>query len=327
MNAEVSQSTFNLLVASRLPGIGKASLRQIAADPDFYRTPLEELCDLHPGLRALKDRSQRFTAADSWARDQIDKASASGMRIFGFWDSQYPALMRASVGSPAIFWYRGSEEALQAASVTVIGTREPTPAGQVSARRISAALGLEGICVVSGLALGVDALAHEACIEVGGRTVAVMAGGLENISPKRNMRLAEAILDTGGGLLSEFPIGAPAMPTNFVTRDTTQAALGSAVILVQTDRSGGSLHASRAIIKMRRPLYVVAPFELDITRREPKIQGNLALLSGDAGEVASMDFSRDFANFVVPLRSREDYPSLFQAVRVAWEKAKPVRRV
>lgn len=326
MSQEVSPTTLNLLVASKLPGIGKATLRQIASDSSFYRTPVDHLPDLHPSLALFRPGLPRYEAAHAWALQQLKLSAELGVQIIGYWDPDYPELMRVSDGAPSIFWYKGDIGALRQPTIAVIGTRSPTKAGILSARKITMTLAKLDICIVSGLALGVDTEAHAACVAANGRTVAVLAGGLESISPRRNSDLAMSIVRCGGGLLSEFPIGTPSLPANFVARDTTQAALASAVILVQTDRHGGSLHASRAITKMGRPLFVVAPIEFDVVREAPKIQGNLALLNGDARVLEKMGFTSDVSDRLIPLRSKDDYPDLIEVIHKHWGNAKRSRR-
>ena len=316
MTAVISKHTRTLLIASFLRGVGKATLRGIAGDALFYRIAPDRLSDLHPALSDFDLKSERFLRAEARAQLEIENIERLGIRLIGYSDPEYPQSFRRASSAPAIFWYRGNLSALSIPSVAVIGTRQPTQAGEVIARRVAGALAAQDFCVASGLALGVDAIAHEACVLLAKPTVAILAGGLDSIQPKRNEPLADQILATGGGLLSEFPLGTPSIPNNFVVRDSTQAAIAAGVVLVQSDKVGGSLHASRACIKLRRNLYVVQPIERDILRNEPKIQANLALLNGGAD---SMRFPEDSDQYIVPIAGKEDYPTLFASVKQAWE--------
>lgn len=320
MTTAISKHTRTLLTASFFRGVGKATLWGIASDPLFYRVEPEQLGDVHPALSDFDLKSERYFRADLRAAAEIEKADSLGVRIIGFADPEYPNSFRRAPSAPAFFWYRGATQALTIPNVAVIGTRQPTPSGSVIANRIAAALSENGFCVASGLALGIDATAHEASVSLGKPTIAILAGGLDSINPKRNERLAERIVDMGGGLLSEFPIGVPSLPTNFVVRDSTQAAIAAAVVLVQSDKVGGSLHASRACVKLRRKLYVVKPIEQDILRGEKKIQGNIALIGG---EIESMNFPDASDKYIIPLSGREDYASFFESARNTWSSFGP----
>lgn len=311
----ISAPTMKLLIASFLRGVGKATLWTIASDPLFYRLADDELADVHSALKEFNVESERYRKALARAEVEVEKAISLGIRIIGFSDPEYPASLRRAPSAPAIFWYRGDVRALGVPNVAVIGTRQPTRAGEIIAARISSALGEHGFCVASGLALGVDAIAHKAAVMGRKPTVAILAGGLDSIQPKRNAPLAESIVDSGGGLFSEFPIGVPSLPTNFVIRDSTQAAISAAVVLVQSDTTGGSLHASRACVKLRRRLYVVAPIAQDMNKREPKIQANLGLLEG---RLESMHFPDGAGDYIFPLAGKDDYPELFEASKDAW---------
>lgn len=315
MTDVISEQTRALLIASFMRGIGKATLWSIASDPLFYRIEPQHLGDVHPALADFGTKGDRFQKAKSRAESEVEKAQALGVRIIGYSDSEYPVSMRRAPSAPALFWYKGDTAALQMPNVAVIGTRQPTRAGKIMAERIASAICESGFCVASGLALGVDSIAHQAAVALRRPTVAILAGGLDSIHPKRNAALAEDIVLHGGGLLSEFAIGAPSMPTNFVVRDSTQAAIAACVVLVQSDTVGGSLHASRACVKLGRKLYVVRPIANDLASLERKVQANVELL---AGRHQAMNFPADSSAHIVPLSSREDYPAFFESVRSTW---------
>lgn len=321
----ISTQTWNLLVASNLSGIGKNTLWQIASDSNFHKTPEEGLASIFPALAEFERGSQKLLAAKDRASAQLESAKQLGVEIIGYSDPDYPALLRLAPNGPALFWYKGSTAALKMPSAAVIGTRQPTEAGIISTNRITTALANAGISIVSGLALGVDTEAHRACVKARKPTIAVLAGGIENIAPRRNIQLTEAILDSGGGLFSEFPIGLPPMPMNFVTRDATQAALSSHVVLIQSDRTGGSLHASRAIVKLRRKLVVTAPIKRDVEKSEPKIEANKLFIDGRMNSILDMGFAKDTLEYVQILRSKDDYPALIKDIFDGWKAAQPVR--
>lgn len=320
----ISQSTWRILTASFIPGVGKATLWRIASQPEFFRVTDEDLGELFPELKSLKKGQAHYDIAHKKADRQLSRAADLGCKIVGFWDAEYPATFRRAPLAPAIFWYNGNIDALNHPSVGIIGTRQPTDAGVISAKRITAALASEGLNIVSGLALGIDTIAHQSALDSGGLTTAILPGGLDHIAPKSNQELASRIVDSGGGLLSEFPLGLPPLPANFVTRDSTQAALSVSVILVQSDKVGGSLHASRAIVKLKRKLIVVAPTPIDTKGFEPKIQANEVFSRGyfDTA-ISSMSFPEDVEKYTTILRSRNDYPDILESITRYWLSLRP----
>ena len=124
---------------------------------------------------------------------------------------------------------------------------------------------------VSGLALGVDTLCHEAALEAGGHTVAILANGLDSVYPGQNRELAARILAAGGALLSEQPLGAPALPRNLVARDRLQSGMSAATIVMQTDLIGGTMHTVRYAVLQGRPL--IAPVPQGTHADAPKSRG------------------------------------------------------
>ena len=152
---------------------------------------------------------------------------------------------------------RGSVEALTSTGVAVVGTRRASQAGLAIARTIAQALVRRGITVVSGLALGIDAAAHQGALDEGGRTVAVLAHGLHTILPKSNRAIGEAMLKSGGALLSEHPPGAQAHRAEFVRRNRIQSGMSICSVIVESDVEGGAMHQANFTRKQGRPLLTV----------------------------------------------------------------------
>jgi DNA processing protein len=195
----------------------------------------------------------------------------------------------------------------------VIGTREPTEHGKTIAERVTGYFVSEGWSVVSGLALGCDAIAHQAALDARGHTVAVLAHGLHTIAPSRHKKLAERILDTGGALVTEYSFGQEPLPQQFVKRDRIQAGLVQGVVMIQSDVVGGSLFASRAALDYQRWLAVPYPTPQDISKEEPKIQGNLLLVNWSPEEKTDVLKCQpsDLRRLII-LRSKSDYAQMVQ---------------
>jgi DNA processing protein len=148
---------------------------------------------------------------------------------------------------------------LDAPAVAVVGTRRMTDYGRRAARLIVTELAQAGITIVSGLALGVDAEAHEACLAAGGRTVAILPGGVDDasVAPPRNRPLADQILAADGALLSEHPPGYPIREFSFLHRNRHIAALASAVVIPEADRDSGALVTARLALESGRDVLAV----------------------------------------------------------------------
>ena len=141
-------------------------------------------------------------------------------------------------------WVAGSPGALAGRTVAVVGARAPSEAARAHARTLGEALARAGVCVVSGLALGIDAGAHEGSLAGGGPTVGVLGGGHRRFFPRRNRDLAARILDAGGAVLSPFAPDEPARPAQFLQRNGVVAALADAVVVVEAAARSGALNTA-----------------------------------------------------------------------------------
>lgn len=182
--------------------------------------------------------SERLGVLYGEALDQITALGNDGVRVLGFFDDLFPSRLRLIPSPPAVIYVRGTLDVVDRPALAVVGTREPTSFGRTATRSLTLAAAQRGIVIVSGLALGIDALAHEAALERGTRTLAALGSGVDRVTPRKNARLAERIVGGGGALLSEQPPGTPPSARTLVARNRLQAALG--------DLSWSARQASRA---------------------------------------------------------------------------------
>jgi DNA processing protein len=141
-------------------------------------------------------------------------------------------------------WAVGSLAGLAAPTVAVVGSRAPSEAGRTSARRLGEALARAGVCVLSGLAMGIDGAAHEGSLAGGGPTIGVLGGGHRHFFPRANRELAHRILAAGGAVLSPFAPDEPARPPQFIQRNGVVAALADAVVVVEAAVRSGALNTA-----------------------------------------------------------------------------------
>lgn len=198
-------------------------------------------------------------------------------------DGNYSPLLLASPDNPHVLYRSGEPPRDDKMVAAVIGSRYPTKEAEKAVYEIVEQLASEGYSILSGLALGVDSMAHRAALHFKAHTIAVLGHSLEFISPVENTSLYKQILNHGGMVVSEFPFPSHPRGRNFIIRDKTQAGLSIRTYLIQSAERGGSLHCSRACLKYGRDLYVKIPSEIDVRNREDKIRANEIIL-GDNKE-------------------------------------------
>ena len=168
-------------------------------------------------------------------------------------DPDYPSRLAASPGAPIRLYRRGALPVADLA-VAVVGARAARGHSVALARSIAADLARAGAVIVSGGAIGVDSAAHRGALDAGGKTVAVLAGGLDSPYPERNRPLFTEIVAQGGALLSSQPPGAPPLRGTFVRRNRMIAALCDAVLVIEAEPSSGSLYTASAALELDRVL-------------------------------------------------------------------------
>lgn len=183
----------------------------------------------------------------------IENCNKNDIHIITYLDDKYPQRLKNINDPPTILYYKGNIDFLnELNAVAIIGTREPTVHGMKIARRLGQSFGKRNYMVVSGLAIGCDEGGHRGCLDVNGKTVAVMAGGLEKIYPAKNKDLADKILQTGGGLISEYPPYTAIFKNYFVERDRLQSGLSDGIMVVETGEKGGTLHTVQYALNYNR---------------------------------------------------------------------------
>lgn len=159
---------------------------------------------------------------------------------------------------PILLYYKGDLSTTAKPGVAIIGTRNPSPEGVEAARYVADKFAKFGFNIVSGLALGCDTAAHEGAIALSHHsTTAFVAHGLDMVYPKENEGLFDRILERGGLIMSEYPIGSGVDRYKLVARDRLQAGLADATIVIQTGEHGGTMHAVRCTQKLGKPLYAL----------------------------------------------------------------------
>ncbi len=194
-------------------------------------------------------------------------------------EPEYPALLRETQSPPLGIYVlgKGGMANPESKSIAIVGTRKATEGGREIARSFSSNLATLKIQIVSGLAIGIDSEAHWGAIEAGGQTIAVVATGLDTIYPKLNEKLAKKIIEAGGFIISEYPIGAPAIPYRFLERNRIVSGLADATLVIEAPEKSGSLVTAKLAAEAGRTVYVV-PGSI----HHPNYRGSHALIRDGA---------------------------------------------
>lgn len=172
-------------------------------------------------------------------------------------DKLFERCLNQLADPPKSLYYIGKIPPPHSPSVAIVGTRKPTPYGEEMAFRLARDLAQQGVVIYSGLAIGTDGAAHRGALEGGGVTVAVLAGGLDQVYPLRHRKLAQQIVESGGALISEYPPGIPCYQNQFVARNRIVAALADGVIITEAAAKSGSLHTANFALDLGRTVMAV----------------------------------------------------------------------
>ncbi len=241
-------------------------IRSRRVGPATYLRLMAEHGSADAALKVLPDIA-RAAGVDSYtpcpepvALAELKAAKRAGARMLCLGDADYPTALAEVADAPPVLWVKGRAELLARPMLALVGTRNASALGTRMARSLAADLGAAGHVVVSGLARGIDALAHRAALETG--TIAVMAGGLDVVYPPENTDLARDIGEKGL-VLSEMPFGLEPQARHFPRRNRIVAGLARAVIVVEAAVRSGSLITARIALEQGREVMAVPGHPMD----------------------------------------------------------------
>jgi DNA processing protein len=268
-----------------LPGIGAVRARRLRSHFGSYAKAWQAGADR---LEAARCVPQSQLAAVLDARCQAVSPhqlpgllSRHGTSAVFAGDPQYPALLASLHDAPPVVYIRGGLEAGDSLAVALVGTRRMSAYGRHMAARLAGALAGAGLVVISGLARGIDAVAHQAAIDGGGRTIAVLAGGLDSVYPPEHRDLAERVAGQGA-LISEYLPGTPTVSGNFPARNRLIAGASLATVVIEAGARSGALLTAGFAVEQGREVFAV-PGRVG----DPNSAGVHALLEDGAGLVES----------------------------------------
>jgi DNA processing protein len=256
---KTSETSMQWLALALTPGLGPTKARRVieffGSVQALFRASLTEL--EAAGLRAVSAQSLGTGRSMELAQDELGKAAAADARIVALDDPGYPTQLKQIYDPPLVLYVRGNEASISQPGIAVVGTRHPTPYGSGMAERLACDLAARGLVIFSGMARGIDTAGHRGAIAAKGKTVAVWGTGVDVVYPKENTRLVEQILELGGAVISEFPIGTFPAPQNFPIRNRIISGISLGVLVVEAAEYSGTRITARCALEQNREVFAV----------------------------------------------------------------------
>lgn len=227
-------------------------------------------------------------------QDEILRLQKIDSRIITFWDDDYPELLKKIFYPPVIIFTKGNFSEQDKYSVAIVGTRQPTTYGKTQTEKFTSELVEKNLTIVSGLARGIDSIAHETALKKGGRTTAVIGSGLNVIYPPENRKLFEQICECGV-VISEYPLDTKPDAQNFPRRNRIISGLSLGTLIVETKINGGAMQTAAYAIDQNREVFAV-PGNLNTKQSEGP---NSLIQKGEAKLVTNAEDILDELNIKV----------------------------
>ncbi len=241
------------------PGQARTLLAAIGLPQHIYEASAGTLSKYVPAPMAAQMRQDPAPEITERIQATLEWLKTPGHHVLTLADPHYPAALLALHDPPLLLYVNGKLECLNRPALAVVGARNATPGGRDNARAFARHLAERGWCIVSGLAHGIDAAAHEGALQAGesaGGTIAVMATGIDVVYPAANLKLAHRIVQHGA-LITEYPLGTPSMPYQFPQRNRIVAGLAKGVLVVEAARQSGSLITARLATETGREVFAI----------------------------------------------------------------------
>ena len=264
------------------PALRTQLAQYVAAPGAVQRLQEEGIPRLEAALPGLTEKLGVVQQGRAFARE-MERLQTTEIRVTTLGEADYPEALRWIPEPPPVLYICGTLRYEDSLAVAVVGSRKPSPYGQLVAQRLSTELAQYGFAVVSGLARGVDSLAHQGALQAGGRTIAVLGSGINVVYPPEHRRLYDAIRGQGA-VVSEFPFDTKPDRWNFPRRNRIISGLTLGTLVVEASDQSGSLHTARHALEQGREVFAV-PGRIDA----PSSRGTNNLIKRGAKLVEGID--------------------------------------
>ena len=253
------EELFYWLALSLTPGVGSTLIRRLLdrfKTPEaVFHAPAKELLKIE-GLGEKVVGEIRKGPLEKAVKKELTLLKEVGGTILTLKDDTYPKRLRDIYDPPALLYVRGELKREDELAVSIVGSRKTSPYGRWITEKVSQELARHGVTIISGMARGIDSLAHWGAISGGGRTIAVLGCGVDVIYPSENRKLFEKIIEQGA-ILSEFPMGSPPEGGHFPRRNRIISGLSLGVVVVQAGERSGSLITAGYALEQGREVFAV----------------------------------------------------------------------
>lgn len=282
----------NLYTLLSVDGIGPAKIRNLLARFKSTENILSQnnntLIETEGISTTLASKIQKASRQRNEIQAEVEielnLLQKIGGRIVTVWDKDFPDLLKKIYDPPLLLYYKGNFSDSDNYCIAIVGTRGPTNYGKVRAEKISSELAEQGITIVSGLARGVDSIAHKAALKNGGRTIAVIGSGLDVVYPSENKRLFEEIAEKGL-IISEYKLKTKPDAQNFPRRNRIISGLSLGCVIIESGVDGGAMQTASFALDQNREVFAV-PGNLGIRQSDGT---NLLIQKGEAKLIRSSE--------------------------------------
>jgi DNA processing protein len=308
LNSNIHVDPIELLHLCTISGIGsqriRTLMRRFKTVNAVLCAPVRELIQVE-GIDKTLAFSIKKGGNSVFVEAQSTLLKSAAAELITFWDDRYPPFLRKIADPPILLFVRGNSDVLNGAKLAIVGTRTPSSYGKMMAERFAKELISYDLTIVSGLARGVDTIAHRAVVQNGGRTIAVLGSGVDTIYPEENIKLAEQMMQNGA-LVSEFPMGAKPDAPHFPRRNRIIAGLAMGTMVIEAGNKSGALITADFALDQGREV-----FALPGNVNNPKSVGCNKLIQQGAKLVMTVeDVLEEFDGGRQTLRKLKDEPAV-----------------